>query len=237
MEEIPIVVLEKAKKENSQSVGEYVYKTLKKNIINLNIKPGDRISEKEIADMLELSRTPVREAFIKLSQEGVLYILPQRGTYISKIDLDQVEEARFIRGSLEKSVMEIAVQGLDENYIKDLEKSLKLQRKYIDNKQYEAFLDEDEAFHKLIFKACNKSRSWEVIEQVNTQYKRVRLLSFELYHNLETVFDQHVAIYESIVSKDFKSAEQVVGKHVEKILTDQIELQKRYPEYFKTKDD
>ncbi len=100
-----MAVLEKMRKENNQSVGEYVYNTIKKNIINLNIKPGDRISEKEIADMLNLSRTPVREAFIKLSKEGVVNVLPQRGTYISRIDLKQVEEARFIRASLEKAVM------------------------------------------------------------------------------------------------------------------------------------
>ncbi len=230
-----MAVLEKIKKENKQSVGEYVYKTIKKNIINLNIKPGDRISEKEIADMLNLSRTPVREAFIKLSKEGVVNVLPQRGTYISKIDLKQVEEARFIRASLEKAVMGLAVEkGISLKDRKAIEESLTLQKKYIDNKEYEAFLEEDEAFHKLIFKACNKSRSWEIIEQVNTQYKRVRLLSFELFYSLETVYEQHVAIYQAIIDKNLKQAEEIVSLHVVKILADQIELQKKYPEYFKS---
>ncbi len=233
-----MVVLEKIKKESNQSVGEYVYNTIKKNIINLNIKPGDRISEKEIADILDLSRTPVREAFIKLSKEGVVNVLPQKGTYISKIDLKQVEEARFIRGSLEKAVMGLAVeQGISDQYRNAIEESLKVQKKYIDNKEYEAFLEEDETFHKLIFKACDKSRSWEIIEQVNTQYKRVRILSFELFHSLETVYEQHVAIYEAIVNKDLKRAENIVSKHVVKILGDQIELQKKYPEYFKNSED
>lgn len=233
-----MVILEKIKKENNQSVGEYVYNTIKKNIINLNIKPGDRISEKEIADILDLSRTPVREAFIKLSKEGVVNVIPQRGTYISKIDLKQVEEARFIRGSLEKAVMGLAVkQGLSEKFKIAIEESLKVQKKYIDNKEYEQFLEEDETFHKLIFSACDRSRSWEIIEQVNTQYKRVRILSFELSHSLETVYEQHVAIYEAIVNKDLERAEKIVSKHVVKILADQIELQKNYPEYFKNSED
>ncbi len=219
------------------SVGEVVYQTIKKNIINLNIKPGDRISEKEIADLLDVSRTPVREAFIKLYKEGVLYILPQRGTYISKIDLEQVEEARFIRESLEKAVMGIAVTGIDGASIKALEKSLEAQKRYIENQEYEAFLEEDETFHRIIFKACRRERSWEVIEQVNTQYKRVRLLSFELYQNLETVLEQHQAIYEAILHQDLKAAEKIVNHHVKKILGDQIELQKRYPEYFKKHED
>ncbi len=233
-----MVIMERIKKENNQSVGEYVYKTIKKNIINLNIKPGDRISEKEIADMLNLSRTPVREAFIKLSKEGVVNVLPQRGTYISKINLKQVEEARFIRASLEKAVMGLAVEkGISLKDQKAIEESLTLQKKHINNKEYEAFLEEDEAFHKLIFIACNKSRSWEIIEQVNTQYKRVRLLSFELYDSLDTVYEQHVAIYQAILKKDLKLAEKIVSKHVVKILADQIELQKKYPEYFESPED
>ncbi len=152
----PIVELELIKKDPKESIGEYVYNTLKKNIINMNVKPGAKISETEIAGILGLSRTPIREAFIKLAQEGVLNILPQRGTYIAKIDLKQVEEARFIREALEKGVMGIAVQGISKEVQKALEKSIKLQKMYIDNDEFEAFLEEDEAFHKLIFKACEK---------------------------------------------------------------------------------
>ncbi len=120
---------------------------------------------------------------------------------------------------------------------KAIEESLTLQKKYIDNNEYEAFLEEDETFHKLIFRACNQSRSWEIIEQVNTQYKRVRLLSFELFHSLETVYSQHVAIYEAIIKKDLQQAVDIVSKHVVKILADQIELQKKYPKYFESPED
>lgn len=232
-----MVVLEKIEKEKNQSVSEYVYNLLKKNIINLNIKPGDKISEVEISRLLDMSRTPVREAFIKLSKEGVLYILPQRGTFISKIDLEQVEEARFIRASLETSVMRLAVEGIEESYLRAIEHSLELQKSYIENKQYELFLEEDENFHRLIFEACGKRRSWEVIEQVNTQYKRVRLLSFELSQNLETVFEQHKIMFQGIVEKDIALVEDTVTKHVKKIIEDQIYLQKIYPQYFKSQDE
>ena len=234
MEAILIVALEKIRKEPHESIGDYVYNTLKKNIINMNIKPGDKISEKEISGLLELSRTPIREAFIKLSREGVLYILPQKGTYISKINLKQVDEARFIRECLEKGVMAIAVKGIPEAYQTKLEKSLKKQKNHIDKKEYEKFLEEDEAFHRLIFEACDKERSWEIIEMVNTQYKRVRLLSFELNESLDKVYKQHVQIYDTIVNKNLSLAEEMVTIHVKKILTDQMLLQQKFPEYFET---
>ncbi|MCJ7688520.1 MAG: GntR family transcriptional regulator [Clostridiaceae bacterium] len=115
-------------------LGEYVYQTIKENIVNLNIKPGNRISEKEISNLLNVSRTPVREAFIKLSKEGLLYVLPQRGTYISCIDLEKAEETRFIRESLERSVIKLAAENFPSELMTKLEENLKKQKEYIKEK-------------------------------------------------------------------------------------------------------
>src|SRR5690606_9977779 len=109
----------------------YVYEIIKKNIINLNMPPGTRVSEKEISDLLNVSRTPVREAFIKLSKEGLIYVVPQKGSYISHIDLDAVEDARFIRECLEKAVMEIATENFPIKLIKELERNIDIQRQLL----------------------------------------------------------------------------------------------------------
>ncbi|MFZ5966890.1 MAG: GntR family transcriptional regulator [Bacillota bacterium] len=214
-------------------VGDYVYDTIKKNIINFNIKPGNRISEKEISELLKVSRTPAREAFIKLSKEGLLYVLPQRGTYISYIDLEEVEETRFIRESLEKSVIALAVESFPEALLQELEENLKIQRKYIKEKAYDKFLELDEAFHRMIFKGCNKERAWLFMEQINTQYKRVRLLSFIADVNWDKAIDQHGELIEAIREKNKEKAEDVITKHLKKLIVEQIELKQRYPEYFK----
>src|SRR5690554_1967767 len=109
--------IEIAGQKEGRSIGDYVYEVLKINIINLKMPPGRQISEKEISVLLKVSRTPVREAFIKLSREGLLYVLPQRGTYISYIDMDAVEDARFIRESLEKSVLKIATKSFPDELL------------------------------------------------------------------------------------------------------------------------
>ena len=86
------------------SVGEYVYAEIRRQIINWKLKPGQRISEAEMSKILEVSRTPVREGFIRLKNEGLVKILSQRGTIISKIDLKKVTEGIFIRTCLKKKL-------------------------------------------------------------------------------------------------------------------------------------
>lgn len=215
------------------SVSEYVYEFLKENIISFKLKPGNKISENEISELLNVSRTPVREAFIKLSKEDLVYVLPQRGTYISYIDLEQVEEARFIRESLEKAVIELAAKEFPEDALIELEKNLDLQKSKIKNKEYSKFLELDEEFHKTIFIACNKARTWSVIQEVNSQYKRIRLLSFIANINWDKNIEQHEEILQAIKDKNSEKARYIMSKHLKKLLIEQVELKKKYPNYFK----
>ncbi|MEN1761808.1 GntR family transcriptional regulator [Anoxynatronum sibiricum] len=218
---------------NGNSVSDHVYEVLKKNIVALNVKPGERISENEISELLQVSRTPVREAFIKLSKEDLVHILPQRGTYISYIDLNEVEEARFIRESLEKSVIELATNEFSEDALFLLEQNVASQKNKIEKKAYAEFLEVDEAFHKTIFQECNKMRTWSVIDQVNSQYKRIRVLSFIANINWEQTIEQHQGIIEAIRTKDTQMALEIMSRHLKKLNIEKMELKRKYPEYFK----
>ncbi len=218
--------------QNGMSIGEFIYEVIKKNIINMNIKPGSRISEKEISDLLDVSRTPVREAFIKLSKEGLLYVLPQRGTYISYIDLKKVEEIRFIRESIEISIIKIATKDFPEKLLKKLEENINLQKEYIIDKNYKQFMELDEEFHKTIFKGCNKENIWNFIQQINTQYQRLRLLSYIADVNWDKVLEQHIDIFKAIKAQDKIIGEKSVEKHLNKLIVDQKEIIAIYPEYF-----
>ncbi|SNS16733.1 transcriptional regulator, GntR family [Anaerovirgula multivorans] len=221
------------KQRDGMTVGDYVYEVIKRNIINLNMAPGTRVSEKEISDLLNVSRTPVREAFIKLAKEGLLYILPQRGTYISYIDLDIVEDARFIRESLEKSVFKIATEKFPEELLDVLQENINEQKKLIEKRSYFEFLEMDEEFHKIIFRGCNKVRTWSFIQQINSEYKRVRMLTFIADINWKNVIGQHMQILESIRNHDEQMGQEVISNHIKKLIFEQIELKEKYPEYFK----
>ena len=94
-----MVVLEK--QEKNQPIHQWVYQGLRSNSIKLHLQPAQRISENEVSEALGVSRTPVREAFIRLAEDGLIKITPQKRSLVSLIDLDQAEEARFIRLALE----------------------------------------------------------------------------------------------------------------------------------------
>ena len=214
------------------SVADYVHKVIKENIINWNLKPGMKISEKEISEMLGVSRTPVRETFIKLANEKLLEILPQRGTIISQIDLNQVAEARFIRENLESAVMKIATEEFPESHIKFMEGNLQQQRYCVEEKDYRRFFELDEEFHKTIYFGCGKTRTWEVVQMLNTQYARIRMLSLMHEINYAQLLEQHNGILSSIKEKDTSLGQQVTVKHLKKLLIDQEALKNKYPDYF-----
>lgn len=139
-----------------ESIREYVYRFLKLNIIHLNLPPGQNISEQDVATQLQVSRTPVREAFIKLAQENLLDIIPQKGTYVSLIDTEQVEESKFVRETLEKEIIQHACTQFPAEELFQLQSSLALQELCISEKNYLRFFELDEAMHGIIFKGAKK---------------------------------------------------------------------------------
>lgn len=225
------LVIEKQKL--GTSVGDHVYEIIKKNIINFNMPPGSRVSEKEVSDLLNVSRTPVREAFIKLSKEQLIYAVPQKGTYISHIDLEAVEDARFIRECLEKTVISMATESFPEDLIYVLEGNFKRQKQAIKQKKFYDFLMLDEDFHRTIFVGVNKGSVWSYIEQINTHYKRVRMLTLIADVNWLGLVDQHMHILKSIKNQDHELGQEVISTHIKKLITEQEELKTRYPQYFK----
>ncbi|MCF6096840.1 GntR family transcriptional regulator [Thermovorax subterraneus] len=222
-------VLERNIRENAR---EYAIRVLYHNIINMNLEPGQQISESEISKVLGISRTPVREALIELSKLSLVEIYPQRGTYISKIDMDRVEESRFARCVLEKAVVKLACKMIDEKYEAEIEENLKLQEISAKKKDFKHLLFLDNKFHELIFKACNKEATFNLIRSMMSHFDRVRILNFVKMDMNRTVND-HKKIYYAIKERDEKKAEELMEEHLTRVVFDQEYLKKLHPEYFK----
>ena len=114
-----MILYEKLNKETSK---EYAYRVLKDNIMSLELKPGDLLSETELSKVLNLSRTPIREVIMKLKSEYLIEVKPQSGTYVAKIDWNLIDEAIFMRYFLEKEVLKEACINFNENNLIDMEK-------------------------------------------------------------------------------------------------------------------
>ncbi|MFD2830937.1 GntR family transcriptional regulator [Corticicoccus populi] len=220
-------------KKYKVSTRDFVYDSLRESIMQLELPPGSAISEKEISEELEVSRTPVREAFLRLTEDELLTVLPQRGSFVALIDLDHVEEARFLREQAELGIFKLACQSeIDGIYIKNLEKNLNDQRWARDNNDEETLFMLDKQFHELVAQSVDKSRVWKMIQKMDVHSSRLRKLSLTMKLNWRILVEQHEDLLEAVKNKDAESSDSLVRKHLSLLKYDQKQLKKEYPEYF-----
>lgn len=210
-----------------------IYYKLREEIINLYLEPGTGISEKELSEKYSVSRTPVREALVRLAQEGLVQIYPQRGTIVSLIDLSAVEDGRFLREHLERAVVKEACREFSQENMLALEMNLKLQQMYIESHDDKKLFEADEEFHKIIFEGSNKKRIWNSINDGSTEFQRIRMLRLAANSSWDNIFEQHKEIFDSIKNKDPEKAEKYMKEHLNMVTFDKNTVKEIYPNYFK----
>lgn len=193
---------------------EYAYRVLKDNIMSIQLKPGDLISESDLSEKLNISRTPIREVLMKLKSEHLIEVKPQSGTYISLIDRNLIEEAVFMRYTLEKEVLKEACEYFPEDILMEIEKNIFAQSLIADKVGNEIeFHELDQNFHKLLFLGVNNIHVWECINNIATHYNRMRLLS-ELTTGKEKILKHHKQYLEIIKNKDIDKIEELINQHI-----------------------
>lgn len=215
------------------SVRQRLHEVLRQAIIRMVLAPGQALSEKEIADLFTVSRQPVREAFIRLSESGLVEVRPQRGTYVVRISRQAVLEARFIRESLEVAIaLEAAKCTLPSSVLMELNELIERQRSCIERQDHDRFFFLDEMFHRTLAISTGQTMAWNVIEDVKAQLDRVRYLSIPDSTPIPKLADQHQAIVDAISAGDTEAAEQAMSIHQREILHSLPELERRFPELF-----
>lgn len=223
--------IERNKTENNK---QYIYKVLKESIMNLALAPGETISEIEISEALNVSRTPVREAIVRLSEEKLINVFPQKGSVVSKINLNLVEEAIFLRKLCEKELYKIVCE--DENadtLIKALEKNVLYQEMAVNyDEDFYEFFRLDNQFHLSIFDYYNKKNVWKSIKRLCTHYDRLRLLDSLEKMNLYENINQHKEIIEIFKNKDTDKINSLISRHLYNFKEVIDIFIKRHPDYF-----
>ncbi|UYG07556.1 GntR family transcriptional regulator [Halomonas sp. M4R1S46] len=219
----------------SDSVRQRLYQVLRQSIIRMVLAPGQALSEKELADTFSVSRQPVREAFIRLSEAGLVEVRPQRGTFVVKISQQAVLEARFVREAVEVAVArEAATRGLGKPVLADLRELIERQRRCIEPADHDRFFLLDEAFHRTLSLGIGQQTAWKVTEEVKAQLDRVRYLSIPSSTPIDKLIEQHVAIVDAIERRDVEAAAEAMRVHQCEILQSLPELVRRFPEMFQT---
>ncbi|MBN1892646.1 MAG: GntR family transcriptional regulator [Clostridiales bacterium] len=222
-------VTERLPKETAR---EYALRVLKENIISLELEPGSMVSENELSSELGLSRTPVREALIDLSKTQIVDVLPQRGSRISLIDYNYVEESRFLRSVLESAVVELICESEIPMDLTNLEHNLKLQQFYLENEGMDKLLQLDNEFHKEMFRLANKMQTYDLMDSMTAHFDRVRTMSLSAIRDIKIVGD-HAALLQALRDRNVTDAKAVIAKHLSRYKIDEQAIRSEYPSFFK----
>jgi len=210
---------------------EYALRTIKDNIIRLELAPGSFISENELAAEMGLSRTPVREALIDLAKVKIIEIAPQKRSVVAYIDYDMVEEARFMRNVLECAVVELACQNATVSEILKLEDNVKLQRFHLEQGNYGGIMELDNQFHEMLFQLAQKPQVYAMIQHISIHFDRVRSMALSSVKDLKIVED-HAQIVQAMLDRDTATAKAVMEKHLSRYRFDEEAIRAKYPQYF-----
>lgn len=221
-------VTEKKAKESNR---DYALRIIKENIINLELKPGSMLSEQDIANELNLSRTPVHEALQELSTTRIIQILPQRGSYVSLIDLSLVDEAIFFRSTIEIAVAELACDCASDQDLVSMEENLNLQNFFLEKQNIEKLFDLDDSFHKNLYRITNKLQCYQLIKTMNIHLDRIRELHLQST-NPATVVEEHKNIFSALKNKDKSSVKSLLNEHLTKLYSQENEIKKKFSNYF-----
>ena len=193
---------------------DYSYRVVRDAIMFLQLKPGQVISGVHLAQTLQISRTPIREVLGKLREENLVEVIPQVGTYVSKINPQLIEEAAYMRYILEKDILKTACESLPTHSLQELKNNLAIQELLVGQENRERdFHKLDIDFHSIIFKGVKKENIWNAITRISTHYNRIRVLS-EMENSFEEAVYDHREIVTIIENHDVEHVEQIVKKHI-----------------------
>ncbi|WP_245155545.1 GntR family transcriptional regulator [Paracoccus ravus] len=207
-----------------------MYQTLRQRIISCDLLPGTRLSEQEVADRHDLSRQPVREAFIRLAGEGLLDVRPQRGTFVSRIDMDWVLGTRFIREAVEADIVRLAARLAQPQQVVTLNELLERQS-LIAQGDAKALVPLDEEFHYCLAAIAGQTRAWTHLQGLKMHLDRVRHLVSAVTPK-DVMLDQHRAVVEAISAGDPDRAEAAMRLHLRRVFGDLPAIMHLSPHYF-----
>lgn len=208
-----------------------VYDELASAIRHMRIPPGASLSETDLADKLGVSRTPLREAIARLVDAGLVTVVPQVGTRVVPIRLHDVEQARFVRESLEVAAVAEACAKPDRN-VDRLRSLLVDQRRCSREDDVDGFFTADEALHAQIFEIGGYPGAWQAMQPMKMHLDRIRRLSLPDRKTVRALIAEHAAIVDAVEAGDAERARALVGRHARRVSETAPALRAAHPGYF-----
>lgn len=199
-----------------------IFDHLHDEILSLGLRPGDKISEADIAARFGVSRQPVRDAFSRLANLDLLLIRPQRATEVKRFSMREIVKSRFVRASVEKEVLRLAALHCDAAAAKVLDSALAQQEKAISNRDVEGFGALDYTFHQTLCEIAKAEFAFDVIMAEKSKVDRLCMLGLSKEDRMPELVEDHRAIAEAIKAHDAEAAINAGVQHLSR-LDDTIE--------------
>jgi GntR family transcriptional regulator, rspAB operon transcriptional repressor len=214
------------------SAAQRIENELRRLIIALELPPGSRLSEQDIAERHGVSRQPVREALIGLARTRLVEIQPQRGTTVVKISVRKMMEARFVREAIETAVVRRACASFDQQSRERINDLLEMQEQAARRDDHDAFQRYDELFHIALAEGAGCPLAWEAVQDIKAHMDRVCQLTLPNPEAMLPLIDQHRAIVAAIDARDEEAAAEAMRHHLTEILRTLPRVEAEHPDLF-----
>ena len=206
-----------------------VHETLRQKVVTLELAPGSALSENELAASLGVSRTPVRESLLLLSEEGFVQVFPQVGSFVSRVDPRRVAAAQFVREAVELASLDAVPEPPDADGVAALRANLERQHEVgID---VEEFFRLDEDFHRGLLDLSGHEDAWSTVASAKAHLDRARRLGLDETPPHAFV-DQHQEILDAVLAGRRDSARDLLRAHLRAVFDDIEQVRARSPELF-----
>lgn len=209
-----------------------VFEALRTEIIALRLLPGTPLQDKTLIERFQVSRTPVREALIRLAELGLVDVFPQSGTFVARVPVSAIPEAVLIRRALESITVEKAAQAATPQRLAMIDLAIGRQKAAARVNDTDAFHEADEAFHAAVADLAGHPGIWTLLTQVKVQVDRARRLTLPMLGRMDQVMAEHVTIRDAIAAGDADAAKTAMQAHVSAVIPDVDTLKGRFPNYF-----
>jgi GntR family transcriptional regulator, rspAB operon transcriptional repressor len=209
-----------------------IFEALREEIVSMELPPGAPLPEKALTLRFGVSRTPLREALIRLAEIGLVDVFPQAGTFVSRIAVAAIPEAVAIRQALERATVERAAETATAKDIVRLDDILARQRFFAGRRDTRSFHESDEAFHEAIALIAGYPGAWRILKQVKVLIDRVRRLTLPVPGRMNKVIGEHLVIRDAIARRDVPAACSVMQDHLNAVFPDIDRLRRQNSNFF-----
>jgi DNA-binding GntR family transcriptional regulator len=218
--------------DRSRHAAVQVYEYLREEIVKLSLRPGTVLSRTELSAHFDLSVTPIRDALMRLEEEGLVDIYPQHATRVRGISIASARQAHFLRLSIELEIVRSLAQKNDAALARTLQSLVLQQRAALKGRDLESFNQFDHAFHRQLYAAAEVEELWRLMRHRSGNMDRLRRLHLPLNGKAEQILEDHAAITGAIGEGDAAAAEQALRRHLSGTLSELDALRARYPDYW-----